>query len=88
MHKTSARFAVAILLGIALLMFAMTSAAATFGFGGRAGPAISSPQQEATPTPVGGPTSVVGSTDSIMWMGLAIVLIALLPLLTRPSFWR
>jgi hypothetical protein len=88
MHKTPARFALAALLGIVLLVLAMTTTASTFGFGSQASPTIAGPQQDNTPTPAEAPTSVVGSTDSIMWMGLAIVLIALLPLLTRSSFWR
>jgi hypothetical protein len=87
MHKTPARLALAALLAIVVVAIAMSSAAATFGFDGRAGPDAIGPQQGITPTPVETPTSVVGSTDSIMWMGVVIVLIALLPLLTRPSFW-
>jgi hypothetical protein len=88
MHKTPARFALAALLGIVLLVFVMTSAASAFGFGGRAGQTTAGPQQDITPTPAETPTSIVGSTDSIMWMGVVIVLIALIPLLTRSSFWR
>jgi hypothetical protein len=88
MHNTPVRFALAALLGIVLLVFAMTSAAATFGVGSPVAQATAGPQQDSTPTPAGAPVSVVGSTDSIMWMGIVIVLIALLPLLTRPSFWR
>jgi len=70
------------------MAFAMTSAAATHGPGSRAARVTAGPQQDVTPTPAETPTSVVGSTDSIMWMGVVIVLIALLPLLTRPSFWQ
>ena len=88
MHKTPARFALAALLGIVFLVFAMTSAAATFGVGNTPAQVTAGPQPDMTPTPAETPTSVVGSTDSIMWMGVAIVLIALLPVLTRPSFWR
>ena len=88
MHKTPARFGLAVLLGIMLLLPALTGAAVSPGFDGTAAEMMAGPQQEATPTPSETSTSVVGSTDSIMWMGVAIVLIALLPLLTRPSFWR
>jgi hypothetical protein len=88
MHKTPASFGLAILVGIVLLVLAMTGAATSSGIGVRAGHTAAGPQQEVTPTPSETPTSVAGSTDSIMWMGLAIVLIALLPLVTRPSFWR
>jgi hypothetical protein len=88
MHKTRAHFGLALVLGIVLLVLAMTGAAASSGIDGRAGQMTVGPQQEVTPTPTETSTSVAGSTDSIMWMGLAIVLIALLPLITRPSFWR
>ena len=88
MHKTSARFALAALLAVVLLTHVMTSARAAMDVGGIMGATAVGPQQDLTPTPAETPTSVAGSTDSIMWMGLVIVLIALLPLLTRRSFWR
>jgi hypothetical protein len=40
-----------------------------------------------TPTPVPTPGSVPGSTDGIMWMGVVIILIILLPLVFTRSTW-
>jgi hypothetical protein len=40
-----------------------------------------------TPTPVPTPGSVPGSTDGIMWMGIVIVLIILIPLLLSRGTW-
>jgi hypothetical protein len=44
--------------------------------------------QEITPTPAETDRSVPGSTDAIMWMGVAIAAIVLLPLLTHRTLWR
>ncbi len=40
-----------------------------------------------TPTPVDTGTSVPGSTDGIMWMGVIIALVILLPILFSKSTW-
>ncbi|HEY5981844.1 MAG TPA: hypothetical protein VIU38_00100 [Anaerolineales bacterium] len=42
--------------------------------------------QESTPTPIEGDRSVAGSTDGILWMGIAITAIVLLPLLANRLF--
>jgi hypothetical protein len=44
--------------------------------------------QEVTPTPGEEDLSVPGSTNGIMWMGVAIAAIVLLPLLTHRRLWR
>ncbi len=41
----------------------------------------------ATPTPIAPPSSVPGSTDGIMWMGLAITLIILIPIFISKNTW-
>jgi hypothetical protein len=51
-------------------------------------PAIVHNPQEITPTPEEVDLSVPGSTDGIMWMGVAIAVIVLLPLLTHRTLWR
>ncbi len=43
--------------------------------------------QPATPTPAPEPVSQPGSTDGIMIMGLAIVLIIVLPILLQRGLW-
>jgi hypothetical protein len=42
----------------------------------------------ATPTAVPTDVSTVGSTDGIMWMGIVIAAIVIVPLLIRRSTWR
>jgi hypothetical protein len=44
--------------------------------------------QGVTPTPEETDLSVPGSTDGIMWMGVAIAAIVLLPLLAHRRLWR
>jgi hypothetical protein len=55
---------------------------------GNSEPAIAHNPQEITPTPGEADLSVPGSTDGIMWMGVAIAAIVLLPLLMHRSLWR
>jgi hypothetical protein len=55
---------------------------------GSSGAIAIAPHQDATPTPSEADGSVAGSTDSIMWMALAIAAIVLLPVITRRSFWH
>ena len=43
--------------------------------------------QAATPIPAAGAVSRAGSTDSIMVMGVVIVIIVLVPILFRRSMW-
>ena len=40
-----------------------------------------------TPTPTDADASVPGSTDGIMWMGVVIALIVLVPMLTTRALW-
>jgi hypothetical protein len=50
-------------------------------------PAAGNPQQ-ITETPTDADSSVAGSTEAIMWMGLVIASIILLPLLFNRATWR
>jgi hypothetical protein len=43
--------------------------------------------QAATPTPAQADGSRAGSTDGIMWMGIAIVLIVILPIVLNKQTW-
>jgi hypothetical protein len=43
--------------------------------------------QQITPTPTDPDASVAGSTDGIMWMGIVIALIVLIPMLTSRVLW-
>jgi hypothetical protein len=43
--------------------------------------------QQITPTPTDADASVAGSTGGIMWMGIVIALIVLLPMLTSRFLW-
>lgn len=52
------------------------------------GTATATPTQIATPTIAETPVSQAGSTDAIMWMGLVIVAIILIPIVFTKATWR
>jgi hypothetical protein len=75
-----------VIVTLAALLLLVTSVpnlanAAAFG-----PPAAAHPQQN-TPTPTEADGSVAGSTDGIVWMGIVIALIVLLPLLLNRTIW-
>jgi len=49
---------------------------------------ISGQVQDLTPTPTETDASQAGSTDGIVWMGIAITAIVLLPILANRVIWR
>lgn len=81
-------------LAVALTIFALvTVLALVTSFSSHAqrtspGPELVHNLQEITPTPDDTDRSVPGSTDGIIWMGVAIAAIILLPLLTHRALWR
>jgi hypothetical protein len=87
MHKRSKAVAWILLLGALILLLGVTIAASSFGFLDSPRPSGGVPLQVLTPTAAPEPVSQAGSTDGIWWMGLAIVVICLLPVITRRIFW-
>ena len=78
------------LLGIGLIMAVLSAAVGTVapGMGGDNLLAAVQYLQTTTPTPVvTGDTSRVGSTDSIVLMGIVIVLIVIMPIWLRRKTW-
>lgn len=75
---------------VAVLLLALAiSAAVSSGPGARVpGAAINPHSQAVTPAPAETEISQAGSTDRIMWMGLVIAAIILLPILITGSTWR
>jgi hypothetical protein len=79
-------------LSIALMMvslaiaIALVSSFSSFAQPAGVGSQSAAVPQQITPTPTD--ASVAGSTDSIMWMGLLIVAIVLLPILLNRATWR
>jgi amino acid transporter len=43
---------------------------------------------DTTPTPAEAPLSTAGSTDGIVWMGVVIAVIVVLPLLATRALWH
>jgi hypothetical protein len=84
------RFPLTIILTIFALATVITLVTSVSSLAMRAasGPAIVHNPQELTPTPEETDMSVPGSTDGIMWTGVAIAAIVLLPLLTQRRLWR
>lgn len=84
------RLSLAIILTIFALaaVIALVTSVSSLAMRGNSEPAIMHNPQEITPTPAETDRSVPGSTDAIMWMGVAIAAIVLLPLLTHRTLWR
>jgi hypothetical protein len=70
------------------MVIALVTSVSSFATRAHAEPAIVHDPQEITPTPEEPDRSVPGSTDGIVWMGVAIAAIVLLPLLTHRTLWR
>jgi hypothetical protein len=75
-------------LGIAFVITALLVFVLAFGnfnqpAASGAGVYAASAQAQVTPTPLPDPTSEIGSTDGILFMGIVITLIVTLPLLFR-----
>ena len=75
----------AALFGVGLIMAVLSAAVGPIpaDMGGNDLSAAVRYMQTASPTPTGGDTSQIGSTDGIVWMGILIVLIVLTPVLLR-----
>jgi hypothetical protein len=69
-------------------MIALVTAVSSLAMPANSEPGIVHNPQDVTPTPEEPDLSVPGSTDGIMWMGVAIAAIVLLPLLTHRRLWR
>jgi hypothetical protein len=69
-------------------MIALVTSVSSLAMRSEAEPAIVHNPQQITPTPEEPDRSVPGSTDGIMWMGVAIAAIVLLPLLAHRGLWR
>ena len=88
MQKRSKGIAIPFVLALVVVALALSNSAIGAGIHGTSRAVAASPHQGATPTPGAAPRSDAGSTDGIMWMGVAIVVIVLLPVLTRRSLWH
>ena len=84
------RFPLTVILTILALatVIALVTSVSSLAMHSGSGPGIVHNPLEITPTPEAIDRSVPGSTDGIMWMGVAIAAIVLLPLLMHRSLWR
>ena len=87
MHKSSQPIAWGILLVTLMLLIVLTVAAGAAGLHDESRSFGVAPAQGLTPTPTAEPRSQPGSTVGIWWMGVAIVVIVLLPVVARRIFW-
>jgi hypothetical protein len=87
MHKTRVQFVLALALMAAALASALLNTASSVAFGDSRN-AVGTATQVAKPTPEETPVSQAGSTDAIVWVGLAIVAIILVPLAFTKTVWR
>jgi len=71
-----------------LMLFALVTSFSSLALRANQGAGIVHNPQQITPTPEDTERSVPGSTDGIIWMGIVIAAIVLLPLLTRRALWR
>ena len=69
-------------------VIALVTSVSSLAMRANSNPAIVHNPQVLTPTPEEADLSVPGSTDGIMWMGVVIATIVLLPLLARRTLWR
>ena len=76
-------FAIVVLATLFLLVTSISSFANTDA----PGPLAPSHLQQTTPTPTDSDASVAGSTDGIVWMGIVIALIVLVPMLVTRLTW-
>lgn len=88
MQKGSKGIALSVALALVVVALTLSTSAIGAGFPSTSRAFAAAPHQNATPTPEAAPTSEAGSTDRIVWMGFAIVLIVLLPVVTRRSLWH
>ena len=71
---------------LAILLVLVTSISSLANAATYAPPAAVHPQQN-TPTPIEADRSVAGSTDGIVWMGIVIALIVMVPMLLNRAMW-
>jgi hypothetical protein len=88
MQKGSKGIALSVVLALVVIALTLSNSAISAAFHSTSRAFAAAPHQDATPTPEPAPRSEAGSTDRIMWMGFAIVLIVLLPVVTRRSLWH
>ncbi len=75
----------AVVMLVTLLVLITTSA--TQANSSHVGSVLDQRLQQATPSPTDSDASVAGSTDGIMWMGILIALIVLVPMLLSRTLW-
>ena len=88
MHKRSTRVVLPIVFVFLVAAFALANSATSTGLLRTSRVVAVAPHQGATPTPEVAGHSEPGSTDALLWTAMAIVLIALLPVVTRRSLWH
>lgn len=87
MHRRLHRILCAVLVLLTVITLSVLSSMSASALH-TASPLVSAPQLQApTPTPAQGDGSRAGSTDGIMWMGAAILLIILLPIVLNKRTW-
>jgi ABC-type Fe3+-siderophore transport system permease subunit len=70
------------------IAFALLTTISTLALPDGRHPEISANLQEITPTPTETTLSQAGSTDGIMWMGVIITTIVILPLVANRVLWQ
>jgi hypothetical protein len=88
MHKRRTRVLFPIVFVCLVAALALANSATSPGFLRTSRAIAAAPHQGATPTPEVAGHSVPGSTDALLWTTMAIVVIVLLPVVTRRSLWR
>jgi hypothetical protein len=81
---------IAILLAIVAVttLFTLVTSISSLAMPDGPQPGFAVDPQGLTPTPGEAPASETGSTVGIMWMGIVITVIVLLPLLMHRSMWQ
>ena len=88
MHKRSTRVLLPVVFVFLVAALALANSATSTGMLRTSRAVAVAPHQGATPTPEVAGQSVPGSTDALLWTAIAIVVIALLPVVTRRSVWH
>lgn len=80
---------IAILLGVVglVILFILVTSISSLAISANQQPAAAGNPQVLTPTPTAEDGSVAGSTDGIVWMGITITLIVILPIIAHRAMW-
>jgi hypothetical protein len=88
MHKNPAGFFVLLTLVGLLIVLVLSASISSSATRARTHPESVGAPQDQTATPGETDLTQPGSTDGIMWLGVVIVTVVLLPILVRKETWR